>query len=112
MTMFRRELKNNVKNEIIRDEQNYKSLAKSIEIVIDFNNKLYKQVMKKQYNLFKDKTELIYESVADYAKSKQQLYIKNSKCIEFALIELNMTHRRKRKNSKNKKESKERKLCY
>ena len=70
MTIFRKELKNNVKDEIIRDERNYESLAKFIKIVIDLDNKLYKRVMKKQYNQFKDRAELIYESAAEYAKSK------------------------------------------
>ena len=47
MTMFRKELKDNVKDEIIRDERNYESLEKFIEIVIDFDDKLYERVMKK-----------------------------------------------------------------
>ena len=112
MTMFRKELKNNVKDEIMRDERAYKSFTKFIEIVIDLDNKLYERVMKKRYDQFRDKAELIYESTAKYAKSKQQSYIKNSEYIKFALIKLRMTHRRKEKNFKNKKESKRKKLCY
>ena len=50
MTMFRRELKDNVKDEIMRDERDYKSFAEFIEIVIDFNDKLYERVMKKRYD--------------------------------------------------------------
>ena len=42
MTMFRRKLKDNVKNKIMRDERDYENLAELIEIVIDFNDKLYK----------------------------------------------------------------------
>ena len=112
MTMFRRELKNNVKDEIMRNERDYKRLAEFIEIVIDFDNKLYKRVMKKQYGQFKDKAEIIYKSTAEYVKSKQQSYIKNSEDIEFILKKLNMTHWRKEKNSKNKNKNKEKKLCY
>ena len=112
MTMFRRELKNNVKDEITRDERNYESLAEFTEIVIDLDDKLYERVMKKQNNQFRNRAELIYKWVADYAKSKQQLYIKNSKYIEFALMELDITHRRKEKNFKDKKKSKKKKLCY
>ena len=97
MTIFRRELKNNVKDEIMQDERNYKSFAEFIEIVINFNDKLYERVMKKQYDQFKDRAEFIYKSFADYAKSKQQSYIKNSKYIESALMKLNMIHRRKKK---------------
>ena len=112
MIMFRRKLKNNVKDEIMRDERDYKNLAEFIEIVINLDNKLYERVMKKRYDQFKDRAELIYESAAEYAKSKQQSYIKNSEYTEFASMKLNMTHRRKGKNFKSKKESKEKKLCY
>ena len=38
MTIFWQELKNNVKNEIMRDEQNYENLVEFIEIVIDLDN--------------------------------------------------------------------------
>ena len=112
MTMFRRKLKDSVKDEIIRDEKDYKSLAEFIEIVIDLDDKLYKRVMKKRYDQFKDRAEFIYKSTAKYAKLKQQLYIRNSEYTESALMKLNMIHRRKEKNSKNKKKSKEKKLCY
>ena len=112
MTMFRQELKNNIKDKIMRDERDYESLAKFIEIVIDLDDKLYERVIKKRYDQFRNKAELIYESVAKYVKSKQQLYINNSRYIELISIKLNMTHRCKEKNSKNKKKSKEKKLCY
>ena len=110
--MFRKKLKDNVKDEIIRDKRNYESLAELIEIVIDLNNKLYERVMKKWYDQFKDRAELIYESAAEYTKSKKQSYIKNSKYTELASMKLNMTHRRKEKNLKNKKENKKKKLYY
>ena len=112
MIMFRRELKDNVKDEIMRDERNYKNLAELIEIVIDFDDKLYERVMKRQYDQFKDKAGFTYESAANYTKAKQQLYIKNSEYTEFALMKLNITHRRKEKNLKNKKKNKKEKLCY
>ena len=97
MTIFRRELKDNFKNEIIRDERNYKSLAECIEIIIDLNNKFYERVIKKQYNQFRNRAELIYESAADYTKSKQRSYIKDSEFIESVLMKLKMIHRRKKK---------------
>ena len=112
MTIFRRELKDNVKDEIMRDERNYESLAKFIEIVINFDDKLYERVMKKRYDQFKNKAEFIYESTAKYAKSKQRSYIKDSEYIEFASMKLNMTHQSKEKNFKNKKNEKKKKLCY
>ena len=112
MIMFRRELKDNVKNEIMRDGRDYESLAEFIEIVIDLNDKLYERVMKKWYDQFKDRAELIYESAAEYAKSKQQSYIRNSEYTESAFMKLKMTHQRRKKNSKSKKKDKEKKLCY
>ena len=112
MIMFRRRLKNNVKDEIMRDERDYESLAKLIKIVIDLDDKLYERVIKKRYDQFKGRAELIYESAAEYAKSKQQLYIRNSEYTESASMKLEMTHRRRKKNFKNKKENKEKKLCY
>ena len=108
--MFRQKLKNNVKNEIMRDERNYENFIKFIEIVIDLDDKLYERVIKKRYDQFKNRAEFIYELAADYAKLKQQSYIKNSKYTESALMKLNMTHRYKEKNSKKKKNKK--KLCY
>ena len=112
MIMFRQELKDNVKDEIMRDGRDYESLAELIEIVIDLDDKLYERVMKKRYNQFKDRARLIYESAAEYAKPKQQSYIRNSKYIESASMKLRMTHRRRKKNPKNKKKDKEKKLCY
>jgi len=47
MTMFRRNLKNNLKNEIMRDGKFISDMFDFIEVVIDFDNKLYKRVMKK-----------------------------------------------------------------
>ena len=48
--MYRRKLKEQVKNEFMRDERAYETLDELIEIFIDFNDKLYERVMKKKYN--------------------------------------------------------------
>jgi len=50
MTMFRRDLKNNLKNEIMRDERTFNDMFDLIEVVIDFDDKLYERAMKKRYN--------------------------------------------------------------
>ena len=112
MTIFRRELKNNVKNEIIHDERNYESLAEFIKIVIDFNDRLYERIMKKRYDQSKDKAWLIYESTMKYVRSKKTIsYIRNSEYTDPTLMKLDMIQRCKEKNFKNKKKSKK-KLCY
>ncbi len=48
--MFRQDLKNNLKNEIMRDEKRISDMSNLIEIVINFDDKLYKRAMKKRYN--------------------------------------------------------------
>ena len=48
--MFRQNLKNNLKDEIMRDEKILNDMFDFIEVVIDFNDKLYKKAIKKRYN--------------------------------------------------------------
>ncbi len=48
--MFQQNLKNNLKDEIMRDEKILNDMFDFIEVVIDFNDKLYKKAIKKRYN--------------------------------------------------------------
>ncbi len=48
--MFRRKFKNNLKNKIMRDKKILNDIFDLIEVVIDFNDKLYKKAIKKRYN--------------------------------------------------------------
>ncbi len=48
--MFRQNFKNNLKNEIMRNRSFFSDIFNFIKVVIDFNNKLYKKVIKKRYN--------------------------------------------------------------
>jgi len=48
--MFRQDFENNLKNKIIRNSKFISNIFDLIEVVIDFNNKLYKIVIEKQYN--------------------------------------------------------------
>ena len=48
--MFRRDFKNNLKNEIMHDNKFISDMFNFIEIVIDFDDKLYKRAMKKRYD--------------------------------------------------------------
>ncbi len=48
--MFQRDFKNNLKNEIMRDEKTLNDMFDFIKIVINFDNKLYERVIKKRYN--------------------------------------------------------------
>ncbi len=48
--MFRQDFKNNLKNEIMCDDKFISDMFDLIEVVIDFDNKLYERVIKKRYN--------------------------------------------------------------
>jgi len=48
--MFRRDFKDNLKNEIIRNDKFISDMFNFIEVIINFDDKLYKRAMKKQYN--------------------------------------------------------------
>ncbi len=48
--MFRRNFKNNLKDEIIRNEKILNNMFNFIEVIIDFDDKLYKKAMKKRYD--------------------------------------------------------------
>ena len=48
--MFRQNFKNNLKNKIMRDNKFISDIFDLIEVIINFDDKLYKKVMKKRYN--------------------------------------------------------------
>ncbi len=48
--MFRQDFKNNLKNEIMRDDKFISDMFDFIEVVIDFDDKLYKRIIKKRYD--------------------------------------------------------------
>jgi len=66
MTMFRRDLKNNLKNEIMRDDKSISDMFDLIEAVIDLDDKLYKRAMKKRYNQLRERAEIFFESMIEY----------------------------------------------
>ncbi len=45
--MFRQDFKNNLKDEIMRDEKRINDMFNLIEVIINFNDKLYKKTIKK-----------------------------------------------------------------
>ncbi len=50
MTMFRRDFKNNLKNEIMRNDKFISDIFDLIEVIIDFDDKLYERAIKKKYD--------------------------------------------------------------
>jgi len=64
--MFRRNLKNNLKNEIMRDDKFINDMFDFIEVVINFDDKLYKRVMKKRYDQFYEKIKIFFKLTIKY----------------------------------------------
>ncbi len=48
--MFRQDFKNNLKDEIMRNKKILNNIFDLIKVIIDFDNKLYKKIIKKRYN--------------------------------------------------------------
>ncbi len=55
--MFRRNLKNNLKDEIMRNKKTFNNIFDLIKVVIDFDDKLYKRAIKKDIINFKKEQE-------------------------------------------------------
>jgi len=66
MTMFRRDLKNNLKDELMRDERSISDMFDLIMIAIDLDDKLYERAMKKRYDQFKERAGTFFESAIEY----------------------------------------------
>ncbi len=66
MTIFRRGLKNNLKDEIMRDEKFISDMFDLIEVVIDLDDKLYKRAMKKQYDQLHERARIFFELMTKY----------------------------------------------
>jgi UDP-glucose 6-dehydrogenase len=64
--MFRRDLKNNLKDEFMRDNKSISDMFNLIMIVIDLDDKLYKRAMKKRYDQLKERAEIFFESTIEY----------------------------------------------
>jgi hypothetical protein len=66
MTMFRRGLKNNLKDELMRDGRSISDMFDLIMIIIDLDDKLYERAMKKRYNQLRERAETFFESTIEY----------------------------------------------
>ncbi len=113
MTMFRRDLKNNLKNEIMRDDRSISDMFDLIEVAIDLDDKLYEKVIKKRYDQSRERAEISFESTIEYYLRESyfsQKYSNPDYC-EPASMKLNSTQYCKKKNSREKQDSKS-KTCY
>ncbi len=64
--MFRQDLKNNLKDKIMRNKRIFSDIFDFIEVAIDLDNKLYKKVIEKRYNQFREKVEIFFELIIEY----------------------------------------------
>ncbi len=66
MTMFRRGLKDNLKDEIMRDGKSISDMFDLIEVAIDLDDKLYERAMKKRYDQLKERAKTFFELAIEY----------------------------------------------
>jgi hypothetical protein len=99
MIMFRRDLKNNVKKELMRYDDKIDSLRILIETTIELDDKLYKLAMKKRYNDSREKIES-YTRSASYRSERSKINKRSNDDYEIVSMKLNLTQRRKNTNSK------------
>jgi hypothetical protein len=66
MTMFRRGLKDNLKDELMRDGRSISDMFDLIMIAIDLDDKLYERAMKKRYDQPRERAGTSFESTIEY----------------------------------------------
>jgi len=66
MIMFRRGLKDNLKNEIMRDGKSISDMFDLIEVAIDLDDKLYERAMKKRYDQSQERARTSFELAIEY----------------------------------------------
>ncbi len=110
MTMFRRELKNNVKNEMMRDEKFIEDLSIMIEMTIDLDDKLYEQVMKRRHQDHRSNREESYvdHESHEYTKKKNSRQRQKQNFYEHTSMKLNIV-KKKLSKANDKKQDREKK---
>ena len=111
--MFYKDLKSNVKNEIMRNKMQYVNLNDLIFAVISINNNWYKKILKNWFEKsMRNKTNIHYNELIkcreDYYRKKQ------NHDNEIVFMKINFIEHRKKKNFKNEQEKKfkDEKKCY
>ena len=98
----------------MRDEKTFNDMFDFIEVVIDFDDKLYKRAIKKRYDQSRKRTRTFFELAIEYQQEEScsnQKY-SNLDYRELASMKLDFTQRRKEKNSREKQGNKSQKTCY
>jgi len=111
--MFKRDLKKNVKDELMRSDARFDIIQTLVKIAIDVDDKLYKRAMKKRYNQSHKRARIFFGPTIDYhAKEDHFKKYSNPDYRRPAPMELDSTQRRKEKNSREKQDNRNPKTCY
>ena len=114
--MFRKKLKDNVKDELIRWNEKLKNLNQLIEATIEFEDKLYEKIMKKRYDQSREKASIFIEHSNERRKESRFNNRNHDKFnyYESMSMKLNFIQRRKKNKSlRNKQQdNKNSKKCY
>ena len=113
--MYRKDLKESIKNELIRYDDEIDNLNRLIEASIELDDKLYDKAMKKRNSISHERFD-IYEEFEESYRTQKSSYDKrnnnyNKDYYESMSMKLNLTKRRKEKNLK-KKQNNKNKACY
>ncbi len=88
--MFKRDLKKNVKNELMRNDAKFDIIQTLVKIAIDVDDKLYKRAMKKRYDQSYERARIFFELAIDYyAKKDHFKKYNNLDYCELASMKLN-----------------------
>ena len=116
MIMFRKEFKNNVKNELIRWNEELKNFNHLIETTIELDDKLYEKIMKKRYDESRERTDIFIEHFSERRKESRFNNRNHDKFnyYESMSMKLNFIQRRKKNKSFKDKQQDNRnnKKCY
>ena len=113
ITMFKRGLKDNVKDELMRDGRTYETLTEIMEIAVDLDDKLYERAMEKRYDGGPTSNAGRYSArpFRGHNSSKPKRGSGGSYYGPMPM-ELDFTQRRKGKNPRGNKGNKNPKTCY
>jgi hypothetical protein len=112
ITIFKRDLKNSVKNKLICIDAKIVTIQILVEIAISIDNKLYKRNIKKRCNQLYKRAEISFESTIEYYIKKN--YFKkysNPNYCKSASIELDFIQQHKKKIFREKQDNKNSKTC-
>ncbi len=92
----------------MRDERFISDMFDLIEVVIDFDDKLYERAMKKRYDQSYERARTFFESTIEYhqEESRSNQKYNNLDYRGPASMELDFIQRRKKKNSREKQDNK------